>query len=1048
MSAPDSRPSPEGAEPTKDSPVDRDSSRGEQGPLSPVLRVLGRAGEILVVWAVLVALENVVVGVGYRRLFAGYWEMAAARKCLSPMLMPALVPFALVTALLGELATLRTFPVRDRARSLLQVLGFVFGAVVAVSVSTGRHTASLAVKIPFALVTGLVAFVLVRLALRSIGTASRGTRALVGLLAFGLFWAADAFILPRLYPGFHGACFVVAMLSAALVAGLFPERSYRVGLVWLVVSTGLVAYVPAASRRVARADNLRLVLLEKAPLLGRAVRLAALVAEPPPTDDVATVGGQAPGEVVRALDWTAGDLVLVTIDALRADHVSSYGYARKTTPEIDALAARGTRFEHAYCPTPHTSYSVTSMLTGKYMRPLLTLGVGEDSDTWATLLRKYGYRTAAFYPPAVFFIDEARFTSFRDAGLGFEYRKVEFADRAVRMAQVRGYLQDAPKDKPLFLWVHLFEPHEPYVARTDRVFGEGRTDVDRYDGEIAEADATVGEIVRAVEQHRKTAAVVVTADHGEEFGDHGGRYHGTTVYEEQVRVPLVVAGAGVKTQVVSAPVQTIDLLPTALSALGIPRPARIRGRDLGTVLRDGEVSEADKAGFAFSETDDFTLVAEGRDRLVCARKVGACSRYDVDADPKESRDVGPQDEARTKALRGKLARTEHDHGRYEGGVKMPDAIRRGRQGEVDAADDVAALFDDASLDVRRAAAETAFALHVKSTQNNARRAFTREEDPLTKRFLALLLSRLGDPDPEVSKSTLALFAGDDLAWKRRAALALADGGDGRGALVLAAWLSDEHLELDAARELLALIARHKAKAAVPLLLPHLHDLRVRPYVAETLGQIGDPSAKEALVASFKVERYRPTRVKLAAALAALGAKEEMFAPLAQFAGVPEPLENAVDVAQRTGLLKAHGGLDGRLGERGADADAGTTFDKSLTGRLTVGIGRTCPASTVRVLVGTSSDEVPELELDGGRVQLARAGNLAFADVPCQKPVFEAKATASKGLVGVWIVPLADELPPPPKEAWDAGPDADAVARDLDGGGASIDAGLSADAKAE
>jgi hypothetical protein len=227
---------------------------------------------------------------------------------------------------------LRTFPVRDRARFFLQFLGFVFGAVVAVSVSTGRHTASLAVKVPFALVTGLAAFVLVRLGLRSVGTASRATRALAGTLVFGFFWAADAFVLPRLYPGFHGACFVVAMLSAALVAGLFPERSYRVGLVWLLVSTGLVAYVPAASRSVARADNLRLVLLEKAPLLGRAVRLAALVAEPPPTDDLASSGGPAPGEVVRALDWTSGDLVLVTIDALRADRARPLRKSTRSPP--------------------------------------------------------------------------------------------------------------------------------------------------------------------------------------------------------------------------------------------------------------------------------------------------------------------------------------------------------------------------------------------------------------------------------------------------------------------------------------------------------------------------------------------------------------------------------------------------------------------------------------------------------------------------------------------------------------------------------------------
>src|SRR6185312_45009 len=151
-----------------------------------------------------------------------------------------------------------------------------------------------------------------------------------------------------------------------------------------------------------------------APLLGRAVTLAARFAPPPPLDDAgdATTGAQ-PGELPRALDWSRRDLLLITIDALRADHVGAYGYARPTTPSIDALAASGARFDAAYCPAPHTSYSIASLMTGKYMKPLLAMGLGDDSDTWAGMLRRYGYRTAAFYPPAVFFIDGDRFAAMR-----------------------------------------------------------------------------------------------------------------------------------------------------------------------------------------------------------------------------------------------------------------------------------------------------------------------------------------------------------------------------------------------------------------------------------------------------------------------------------------------------------------------------------------------------------------------------------------------------------------------------------------------------------
>ncbi len=717
-------------------------------------RMLARAGRVLLAWALLIALENVVVGVGYRHLFVGYWEMAAARVHLSPLLLVALVPAALALACAAEVSQRAPAVTLRRASSAAAAL---FGAVAALSVSTGRHTESWAVRAPFMLATGLALGAIAWAALPRLHAASPGQRAALGVGLTGALWSADSFVLPRLYPGFHWACFFLLLPASSLLAGAWggarseaqggaPRRwPDRVAYGALALALAFAPLVPRAARAVSRQDNLRLVLLERAPLLGRAVRLAARVAPPEDTNEAPAVPGLAT-ESARALDWTGGDVVLLTVDALRADHVTSYGYGRATTPHLDALAARGTRFDRAYCATPHTSYSVTSMLTGKYMKPLLALGVGDDSETWAALLRRYGFRTAGFYPPAVFFIDEARFATFRDSGFGFEYRKVEFADRATRVAQVKSYLSRAPHDKPLFLWVHLFEPHEPYEAHAGHIFGEAGRDVDRYDSEIAEADATVGDISAEVERRRPGATLLVTADHGEEFGEHGGRYHGTTVYEEQVRVPLVIVGRGVRAQVASAPVQTIDLLPTVLSALGIPRPARVRGRDLGAILRDGEVTEAAKRGFAFSETDDYALVAEGSERLVCARKVGACTLFDVATDPGQRRDRGGETPARLRALRARLAQTERDHGRYEGGAQRPEALRRGRQGDVDAAEDVAALFDDASVAVRREAAEVAFLLHQPSTTNGARRALAREDDPAAKSFLSLVLVRSGATD--------------------------------------------------------------------------------------------------------------------------------------------------------------------------------------------------------------------------------------------------------------------------------------------------------------
>src|SRR6185503_3923324 len=238
--------------------------------------------------------------------------------------------------------------------------------------------------------------------------------------------------------------------------------------------------------------------------------LGARMAPPPPLEPPAVIEAR-PVDGRLQIDWREQDILLITVDALRADHVGAYGYPRPTTPEIDKLAERGTLFLHAYCPTPHTSYSVASLMTGKNLHPLLAQGLGADSDTLAGLTRIYGYRTAAFYPPAVFFIDEELFLPFRDRKLDFEYARIEFADPGERADAVTAYLTTPPRDQRLLLWVHLFEPHEPYVARAAHAFGD--RDIDRYDGEVAFADAGIGRIVQAVRGRRPDTVVIVTADH-------------------------------------------------------------------------------------------------------------------------------------------------------------------------------------------------------------------------------------------------------------------------------------------------------------------------------------------------------------------------------------------------------------------------------------------------------------------------------------------------------------------------------------------------------
>jgi HEAT repeat protein len=862
---------------------------------------------VLAAWAGALLAEDVALGFLRRDQFAGPWEIALARHIVAPLAIAALVPAALAVVTGWRLAVRAAKGSRAVANGFAAA-GALAALVVALGVTEGRHFASWAARGPFVVLLALAGAAAGRWGIPRVAASARHPVALglFGLAVAAGAWLADACILPRLYPAFHVAMGVACLLGAALAAlggragapepgrGLLPLAG-----VVAVLAVVCVVAVPRATRALDRAANLRIVLVDAAPLMGPTVRLAMAVRlglppEGTESDDVAAAtAATAPSEVARSLDWTGHDLVLISVDALRADHVSAYGYGRTTTPNLDALAAAGTRFDAAYCPTPHTSYSLTSMMTGKYLRPLLAIGLGEDSETWAQDLRRYGWRTGAFYPPAVFFIDEDRFARFEAEHMGFEYGKVEFADPALREQQVTEYLDAAPPDRPMFVWVHFFEPHEPYVVHPEHVFTGGPSaDVDAYDSEVAAADDGIGRIARLFQARRPGAIVVVTADHGEEFGEHGGRYHGTTVFDEQVRVPLVVVGPGVKAgRRVPTVVQTIDLLPTTLSALGIPRPARLRGRDLGPLLA-GDPKAVDD-GRAFVETDDYELLASGPDRLVCQRRAAACALYrPSDGDPLEKHDRAADAPQRFDAMRGLLREVGRNHGRYEVAAvsAWPEALRRGMQGEADAAPDVAALLDDAEVTVRRKAAEVCFDLHAPVTAPEVKRALAHDEDDEVRRWSALALARMGEPLPPLVDALLRDPARD---WRRRAAVALAERGDGRGCDEMAAWWSEAvavlkpnangeapklALDLVRTRELLDATVRGRCRSAVPSLVRVLEDVRARPYVAEALGALGDDRAKGPLLMALGRESYVTARPREARALLALGVRDWASAP--------------------------------------------------------------------------------------------------------------------------------------------------------------------------
>jgi choline-sulfatase len=294
------------------------------------------------------------------------------------------------------------------------------------------------------------------------------------------------------------------------------------------------------------------------------------------------------------------NVLVITIDTTRADHIGCYGFHLARTPNIDQLASEGLRASNAVSSAPITMPSHTSIFTGLYppahgVRDNGAYALGEGAVTLADRLRAQGYTTHAFVSALVLnrrYNLNKGFESYDD-DLWSEADPKLFMIRSRRAPKTADHFLswldgwNKTKSKPFFTWIHFFDPHQPYHPEPMDVPLAAST----YDAEITSVDRAIGRIVQQLRDDNllDNTLLVITADHGESLGEHGEQTHAIFVYDATVRVPLIIRAPWLlKPGVYGAPVRSVDISPTILDGLGLPALEKIDGRSLLTAMEGKE----------------------------------------------------------------------------------------------------------------------------------------------------------------------------------------------------------------------------------------------------------------------------------------------------------------------------------------------------------------------------------------------------------------------------------------------------------------------------
>lgn len=366
-------------------------------------------------------------------------------------------------------------------------------------------------------------------------------------------------------------------------------------------------------------------------------------------------------------DFAGYNLIVITMDTTRADHLGAYGYEKIRTPNIDRLAADGYLFDRAISQAPLTLPSHTSIFTGVFpvshgVRDNGSYFVPKEAQTLAETLKEKGYSTAAFVSAFILdskwgldqgfdtYHDDFDITKADETGIGEVQRPGgETNEVALR------WLGEVDPSRPFFAWIHYYDPHDPYTP-PEQFLSQYP---DRpYDGEIAYVDSLIGQVLDLLKQRNlsQKTLIVITGDHGEGLGEHHELTHALFVYNTTLHVPLILSLPSGGSRRLEQTVDLVDIMPTVLDLLKVPVPAAVEGRSLLPMMKGQKVGEAPSFSESlYSEkhygwsplfslmTDRYHFIDAPRPEL-----------YDIQQDVAETKNLVGEQQALAKTMKDRI----------------------------------------------------------------------------------------------------------------------------------------------------------------------------------------------------------------------------------------------------------------------------------------------------------------------------------------------------------------------------------------------------------